>query len=52
MKLFPLELVSTVGFLPTHTCHSASVPKNCAAPYTIRNLPVAHRQYGGVFITD
>ena len=52
MKLFPLKLVSTVGFLPTHTCHSASVPKNCAAPYTIRNLPVAHRQYGGVFITD
>ncbi len=26
-KLFPLKLVSTVGFLPTHTCYSASVPK-------------------------
>lgn len=52
IKLFPLKLVSTVGFNPTHTCCSESVPKNCAAPYTILNLPVAHRQNGGVFIAE
>ena len=34
MKSFPLKLVSTVGSLPTHTCHSASVPKNCVATFS------------------